>query len=193
MGNYLASPSCSSFLGLDNVRSNDFAKINNPLAWQFAYDGLSTNISWYDAGMISAQDRNDSLVVDQFKKTPVCGNFVNYQSVAGKMRGDRARAASQIYGPNGGQATDVYFNTKPKIISRLQQSTLVHETLHNISGLYDDRPASVSTPISGDLNLENLMGLPAPPQCKKGKPCPCDNGNTHCITDAVLQNGCAGN
>jgi hypothetical protein len=99
-------------------------------------------------------------------------------------------ASSQIYGPGGGQATDVYFNSKPKIIRALRQSTVVHETLHNLSGLYDDTPDNM--PMSYDLNLENLMGLPTPGQCQVSQ-CPCQPGSTVCISNAVVNNGCAGN
>lgn len=65
-------------------------------------------------------------------------------------------------------ATGVYFNTSRKMIGALRQSAVVHETMHNITGRYDS-------------DMETLMGLP---DC---------GDSTICISNALRDNGCAGN
>ncbi len=69
--------------------------------------------------------------------------------------------------------TDVYLNTNPafsKLVQKkLTQSTILHEALHNLTGLED--PAL----------METLGTSPGP------------NGATDTINQVLVQNGCAGN
>ena len=95
----------------------------------------------YDAGMWTAKDATDPRLArtfpDQWKKTPVCANFQN-------ITGNVNVAEAQTQPP----ATDVYLNTRKHMASRfLTQSTILHESLHNLTGL-------------GDGDLELLLGLP---------------------------------
>ena len=53
----------------------------------------------------------------------------------------------------------------------LTQSTIVHEALHNLTGMYDD-------------DLEKLLGLESKKDCARG---------TVCISEKLQAAGCVGN
>lgn len=173
-GNYLTCPACSAFFDGAPTRASYFSQLTTAVTNQAPYDGLQTNISQYEAGMLSAADLNDPQKVKIFQGAPVCGWFVSYQGSKGfvSVRG-RTTAASQIHAVGGGPATDVYINTKD--LKDLSQGTILHEALHNLTGLYDDLPKG--------NNLEELLGLKPKEDCSNG---------TICITNKLVGAGCAG-
>lgn len=68
-------------------------------------------------------------------------------------------------------ATDVYINTDAKALPFLAQGTILHEALHNLTGMYDD-------------GLEMLLGLNPPRDCP--------TSFCFCITKKLEDVNCAG-
>jgi hypothetical protein len=182
-GHYMTSKECKDFFASDARRAPYFSKLTTAVtqALPAPYDGLLTNISAYAAGFMSANDEQNPLAVSIFKSTPVCGYFVSYREPNGHIVkvNDETTAAANIHPPGGGPATDIYINTA--LIESLTQATILHEALHNLTGMYD-----------GDLEL--LLGL-SPPYLN-GHLNPktnCGPGvGTTCITTLLRNKGCAG-
>ena len=169
-GNFLTCPACSAFFNADPTRAGYFSQLTTAVANQVPYDGLQTNISDYDAGMLTTADMNNPAKVNILKGAPVCGHFINYQGAHGSVTvTGKATAAAQLRAPDGGVGTDVYINTKD--LKHLTQATILHEALHNLTGLYD-------------TELELLLGLNPPTDCPSG---------SVCISAKLLANGCTGN
>jgi hypothetical protein len=102
-GNYLASDGCTELVKNNPTLGLVFPQLGSALARQIAYDGLNTNISWYDAGMLTSWGLNSSSYESQklvkvFKGTPVCGHFTDYIGVGGRqLATGKVAAASQLY------------------------------------------------------------------------------------------------
>ena len=69
-----------------------------------------------------------------------------------------------------GQATDVYVNSNPKVKKYITQATVLHEVLHNLTGLDDDA-------------LEIFVGLNPSKDCESG---------SICISNKLAAEGCVG-
>ena len=172
-GNYLVNPTCSAFLS--NIQNYSVlyggAISLVPSLLPIPYDGPNSNISLYDAGFERAEDLSTPQAVDAAKRAPVCGTFVPFNGPNGRHRPEGVvTAASQVNPARGTVATDVYINSNPKALKHLSQATIVHEALHNLTGMYDGP-------------LESALGIPA---------AKCTNGRTVCITEAVRNARCAG-
>jgi hypothetical protein len=176
--NHIGSATCSAFFNADPTRASFYSQLSNTVTQQLAFDGPQSTISRYDAGMITPVDRNNAFVVGQLRGSPVCGDFTAYRNRHGTQspRG-KVTASSQIYSV-GGQATDVYLNTNPKVLPSLEQSTILHESLHNLTGRYDFDER-------GQLGLMTFMGLTDSIECP--------SGTTVCISRKLTQVFCAGN
>jgi hypothetical protein len=88
----------------------------------------------YDAGLWTTHDAVDPKLTNTFpriwQRTPVCSNFKNSGIVA----------ESQAQSP----ATDIYVTNEPDFLKKyFLQSTILHEALHNLTGLRDDDLASL--------------------------------------------------
>ena len=165
----LECPTCTDFFNQHPDLATYFSLLGWGLDLQVAWDGLQTNISWYDAGGLSAADVNDPKKVEIYKGAPVCGWFVTYKGSKGTISvTGRTAAASQVHDINGYEAHDVYINTND--LQDLSQGTILHEVLHNLTGLYDDQ-------------LEKWLGLDPKKDCPNG---------SICITNALTGAGCAG-
>jgi hypothetical protein len=127
---------------------------------------VQTNISEYDAGMITPADiASNPVAVNLRKIIPVCGEFVPFRSPHGVVHPNGfVTAVSQVLPPSNGSATDVYVNSSPKGLKSLNQATILHEALHNLTGRYDD-----DTSPSGP-GLESLLGLKLS-DCPRGSIC----------------------
>lgn len=157
-GGYLTSPTCSAFFNGTRSRAAYFSQLGAAVNQQAPYDALQTTISVYDAGLWTAkQAATNPIFPRAFQRSPVCGNF-----------GIGTVAMAQTQSP----ATDVYINTTASLLKTyLTQSTILHEALHNLTGLDDD-------------DVETLLGLP--PTASKGSP-------TDVINKTLVANGCAAN
>lgn len=143
---------CSNFFQLDPVRVLYFDQLQDAVTRQTPYDGSLTTISLYDAGMLSPTVAAVSPVsVSSYKTAPVCSLFLT-----------QSRAAAQLTAPNG-PATDVYITTRPDILPLVSQATILHEALHNLTGLHDflDLDQRIGTPPPFDL--KTFMGLELKP------------------------------
>ena len=134
---------------------------------QQPFDGPESTLSTWAAGAFTSVQAQNPRVVRVLKNTPVCGGFFQ-----GNI------ALSQVQLPH----TDVYLLTREDWQSwcrhqhgqfgpwttTVTESTLVHEALHQITGLSDD-----------DLRI--FLGLPQPS----------DPDDTTDINGAVIISGCA--
>ena len=144
-GRYLTSDSCAAYFNADPKRASYFNNLTDAVTRQVPYDGVLSNISLYAAGEWTA--RIAALPTFAIlKKTPVCSDF----SGASK---DKVIAAAQTQPPG----TDVYINTSK--LKKLTQSTILHEALHNLTGLED---------IVDDPNILDLKGLLGIPRTSNG-------------------------
>ena len=173
-GNYLTSQDCTEFLSLDGFWAGYFPQFTSAVERQIPWDGIQTNISLYDAGMVSPSDSGDEKKIGIFKKAPVCGQFVNWKGPNGTtVVESKTHAYSQI----GGTARDVYLN--PKLFKEYSQGMVLHEALPNLTGLYDFGVVKLDE----GLSLAKALGLTPSVNCTDG---------TMCITRRLLSKGCAG-
>ena len=156
-GNYLTCVTCATFFNASETLESYFSQLTAAVSRQVPYDGNQTTISMYDAGLWTANDTTKPTFPVQWTKTPVCADFSQNSGYV---------AEAQTQPP----ATDVYVNTNPKIFKKyLQQNTILHECLHNLTRL-------------GDGMLEILLGLPDTTADGKG---------TVVINKTLENHGCA--
>jgi hypothetical protein len=183
-GNYLTSTSCSNFFNgtvpgaQPPARATYFSQLTAGVQRQSPYDGLQTEISAFDAGFASSADMSDptkARAMAVLKNSPVCGQFVSWWNPKGTHYvPPGTRAASQI-SSGSGLATFTYVNTNAS--ADLTQADILHEALHNITGMYD------GTDSGANQSLEVLLGLNPQTNCKLG---------TICISELLRSVGCAG-
>lgn len=163
-GGYLNSAACEGFFQkinrsayLDQLRLAITDQLPRP------YDGLLSDISEYSAGLWTP-DMTLLSTFDKVKASPVCWRFNAYR--------DKLLAEAQTEPPSIGlNNTDVYINTH--LYKKITQGMIVHEALHNVTGLQDhqDQP--------GVLDLKQVLGIPSTP------------GPTDDINRALEDAGCA--
>jgi len=183
---FLTCPSCSTFFNADPTRATYFGQLTSAVTRQVPYDGAQTNISQYDAGMSDGKNPTDVRIK---KIIPVCAIFVPFHGPHGTVqpRGVAA-AASQIMPPQGGSATDTYINPDSKALATLTQGTILHETLHNLTGLEDFVQGDWRTSygFQPPYDLKTLLGIETTPGVD-----PDPAGSTIDITNVLQQNQCA--
>jgi hypothetical protein len=123
------------------------------------------------------------------KAIPVCALFVSFHGPHGTVdpKG-RVTAASQISQVGGVHATDIYINTNTRALSTLTQATILHEVLHNITGLYDFVPLNLRTAYGyqSPYDLKTFVGVELYPGVDP------DPTTTNAITVQLRSKGCAG-
>ena len=137
---YLTSALCTSFFS-DPARAPFANQLTAGVQRQELYDGPSTTISRFDAGMMNPLAfLTPAVEVYQsaMKKMPVCGEFV--PSIARNGRDviysvAASQAMPSVMGPN--PPKDVYVNTDPFVATFLTPGTVLHEALHNLT-TFDD-------------------------------------------------------
>lgn len=142
-GDYLASTACAAFLS-DAKRIVQFGPVSQAVAKlkaavdrQTPFDGPATTISQFAAGLYTSAQLlqptptlKGRTIETILRGTPVCAAFVPYNGTA---------AYAQAYTADGSQAKDVYLHSKPDIFRRrITQGMILHEALHNLTGLTDD-------------------------------------------------------
>ena len=165
-GHYLTSNRCSALFNnaAAPARARYFSQLTNGVNHQVPFDGPQTNISLEAAGLLDPVGMLDPIKVGIYSKYPVCASFIRPIP----YRPSRTTAVSQLTGPGGGPGTDVYINSNPDLLRTLTQGVIIHETLHNLTQLYDP-------------DLEDLLGIPRA-HCTY----------TYCITLTLVTGGCAG-
>lgn len=184
----LTCSTCSSFFNGDPTRATYFGQLTSGVTNQVPYDGAQTNISQYDAGLSDGKNPVDVRIK---KKIPVCGLFVSFHGPNGQVKPHGiTTAASQITPPPGVSATDVYINPDPKVLTNLTQATILHEVLHNLTGLEDFVPSDWRQEFGFQppYDLKTLLGIETTPGVD-----PDPNGSTTDITRKLVDNGCAAN
>jgi hypothetical protein len=168
--------------------SNIFPMLADGIIRQKPYDGPKTTISMYAAGLFANNVLTNpnqyirNLLIDGYKQTPVCGQFVQWLNTRGDKKeptggyGVIATAQSQYPG------TDVYINSNDTI-DRIPHLTLfemhwfqsdeLHEVIHNLTGLSD---------------LELTIKFDVKNKCKN-LGCTCKG--TDCISIILEEDGCA--
>src|SRR5262249_6899480 len=120
------------FFNADPARSPYLNQLTAAVNGQVPYDGVQTNISQFAAGMSDGKNPTDVKIK---KVVPVCALFQPFHGPNGVVRPrGLVTAASQIV-PT--PATDIYINTNSKSLTMLTQATILHENLHNLTGLQD--------------------------------------------------------
>jgi hypothetical protein len=156
-GGYLTCQECSTFFNENTERGAYFSQLTDAVTNQVPYDGVQTTISIYDAGLWTAVDTaHPNVFPSVWERTPVCAYLRKTNTI--KV------AAAQVQGT----ATDVYLNTESSVLNRyLSQSTILHEALHNRTGL-------------GDGDLAWLLGIELP-----------EGAASHPINTTLENNRCA--
>ena len=188
LGNYLTSPSCSTFFTGTPLGANYLDPVSLAVIEQVPYDAVQSNISMYDAGMSDGKIPLDASVK---KNSPVCGDFVAWHNKYGthRVKGiTSAESQISVLPPASGPATDIYINTAPSGLALLTQGTILHEALHNLTGLYDFMLGDWRTlyGYQPPYDLKTFVGIEPIPGVD---PSP---GSTHDITIQLVTQGCAG-
>jgi hypothetical protein len=158
LGSLTPTSACAKFFNADPQRSAYLGRLTTAVTNQVAYDGLLANLSMYAAGEWT-QKTTQLVTWPKFKTYPVCSQYWN-----GSRNWSRIVATAQVQPPG----TDVYLATQKDALKNLTQATILHESLHNLTGL-------------DDPDLYKLL---------TGKKLP--DGPTAIINTVLEQNGCAG-
>jgi len=143
------------------------------------FDGHSSTISMYEAGMLSPFKASISVALRSAKRIPVCR----------LLRNPQTRAAAQLFPrPNDPDASvrDVYMNTSPGAVKLWTESTILHETLHNLTGFEDYLDPGNREGVASPFHLKAFVGIL---DKRPGEdPFP---GNTLVISQKLVAKGCA--
>jgi len=150
------SPCGKFFAGLDGGASY-FNQLSAAVTRQTPFDGLLSHLSRFDAGLIDAETQLEHP--DQAAKAreyPVCDEYIDYKW----NKWNTVAAVAQVY-KNPGPPTDVYVVTLEQALKYMTPDTVLHEALHNLTGLDDNDlytwltgkplPAGPTTPINRTL------------------------------------------
>ena len=122
---------CGTFFNSNSQLAPYFSQLKAAVSQQVAFDGLQSTISMYNSGIWTQAQIDDAATRIQLLNTPVCWTF----SKLAKGKGDwnSIVAQAQIQPP----ATDIYLFSGKQAIKNLTQSTVLHETLHNLTRMDD--------------------------------------------------------
>jgi hypothetical protein len=142
---------------------------------QDPYDGPRTTTSKYKAGLVTRQELasiNPRVVTSTLfkKETPVCGTWLKWRHTAKResfgpsAKGATASAQALNTDDHTQRVTAIYLNSimKPKDRDKLfTAGTVLHEALHNFTGLDDDElQAKLDIP-TGKASIEITLKLKA--------------------------------
>jgi len=159
LGSLTPTSACEQFFNANPSLMLYYPLLKVAVKNQVPYDGLLSNLSMYDAGEWTQKDQEDVDAWPHFRTSPICRQFwSDWGDWGGTV------AVAQVQPPS----TDVYIATQKKALTYLTQSTILHESLHNLTGL-------------GDVDLYYLL---------TGKKLPA--GPTVVINTVLEQHGCVG-
>jgi hypothetical protein len=150
---------CSDFFHENTTRGGWFSKLRKGVENQNVFDGVHTNLSKYDAGMLSQSvSDNYPTQVEIFKSAPVCGDFAADRFF---LEGIIVVASSQIRNVKEPDkpATDVFLSTRPEAMGRLTQADILHEAMHNLTGLHDFLRMDYRKGAPSVADLKTLLGI----------------------------------
>jgi hypothetical protein len=134
------SNACASFFSEDPTRNTYFSGLTAAVTRQLPFDGVQTNISLYKVGFVSAADLANltdpgvARFVKIAKSAPVCSLFFPKW----RAPGNRSGRTPHVSDAAAGGTTDMYINTNRYYA--ITQGTILHEALHNLTGMYDFDP-----------------------------------------------------
>jgi hypothetical protein len=137
---------CGQFFSANSQLAPYFSQLKPAVFQQVAYDGLQSTISMYNAGLWTQEQIDDTETRFQLLNTPVCWTFSKLAKGTGDWNGTVAQA--QIQPP----ATNIYLYTGKEAVKNLTQSTVLHESLHNLTKLNDEQLYKLLT--GKDLGLQ---------------------------------------
>ena len=152
-----ATSACATFL---SGKELSVSAITKAITNQVPYDGLLSTLSMVAAGESTQADRDDKDAWPNFQKQPVC---TQYWGSGGSWSG--VVASAQVQPPG----TDIYLATQMRALNYLTESTILHEALHNLTGLDDNK-------------LYNRLS---------GTTCGFGNSKSAVINTLLISNGCA--
>jgi hypothetical protein len=151
----------AEFFASDPTRAFYGTTLFSALEEQVPFDGVQSTISLFDAGIWTEADTKKPTF-PLFKITPVCAEIKQSQSIMTIAMSQTHRDGEPLGTPH-----DVYINTGRDALKQLTQATVLHETLHNDTGLNDPQ-------------LEIFLGLTP------------TTGATDVINKVLEDNGCVG-
>jgi hypothetical protein len=148
----LSSTQCRTYFD-DSAWDSYFAQgsdrlvdVSNAVARQYPLDGPKSTLSRYDAGVFN-RDGLHSITTGALgsanlerllRTTPVCSLFVPKLLENGSQQFSTAWSQGVSIGQAPDPPSHVYLNTNASVLSLFTPAALLHEVLHNITGLYDD-------------------------------------------------------
>ena len=176
-GGWLTSQNCSAFFQ-DPIRAGLADTLTSGVEGQVPYDGRLSGINMYAAGQMPDYfELYYPQLVSAYKRTPVCQFFV-----------DSPRsliATAQITPRNGQSASAIYVNSNPSVYPFLDGATILHETLHNLTGVGDFLPLMRRLGTTLPYDLKTFVGLETLPGIDP------DKSRTTDISDRLREVGCA--
>jgi hypothetical protein len=162
---WLTPPSdqCMRFFNLISAKLQDYIypQLMTTIDKQQPFDGVASNISLYAAGVYTAKDREDnSRFPSYFEQKAICVEFL-------KNTPNQPLITNALAKTYPVPATEIYIDSRDWALKHLTPADILHEALHNLTGLSDE-------------DLEKLLtghGL-------NGKP-------SQEISDFLRQQGCA--
>ncbi len=158
---------CGKFFLSDGGRAQYYLgdQLTKAIIAQQPFDGVASTISLYAAGVYTAKDReNNASFPSHYKQKAVCVDFL--ENTPNQPLITLALAKTYPVFP-GTPATDIYIDSRDWVLRNLTAADILHEALHNLTGLSD-----------ADL-YELLTGSKL-----KGRP-------SKEISDVLRQKGCA--
>lgn len=180
----LTSPSCMAFFKADQgapdydpSRAIYFPQLTAGVTRQVVYDGPKTTLSRFDAGVLTPAQAQQPNARSIMQSEPVCKIFIPKPLPNGQPNDiSIATAAAQAVSRDGDPPKKVYVNTAASVRGQIVQGTVLHETLHNLTGLDDEELRTFVGPT--DEEQPGWVGPRAP-------------GPSNPITRKLWQAGCA--
>jgi hypothetical protein len=153
---YLNATPQNSICGrtLTNALNVSLAQVASAVSRQVPWDSFLTTKSLYDDGIWFAGAETHPQLVSMLKLAPVCA--VNWKGMT--WRNTVAVAQTHSF---AGPSTGVYIAPVADSLPYLKEATVLHESLHNLTGLTDDALYS---------KLHNAMHKQPPTDGLHGRP-----------------------
>ncbi|MBZ5556722.1 MAG: IPT/TIG domain-containing protein [Acidobacteriia bacterium] len=163
----LTSDQCKAYFNADTARARYTDLLTTAVTRQDPHDGPRSTLNKFDAGVMGASGLTSSAaanIASILRTVPVCSEFIpTIRPTSISVVTAVSQGVLAVRGAN--PVKDMYLNTDPFVSPLFTPATLLHEALHNLTGL-------------DDQELALFVGPPAP-------------GPGNPITRKLLQAGCA--
>lgn len=137
---------CAKTPGLGPI----FGQLQAAVTRQVPYDGLVSDLNKRDAGVWTAEDEANTEQFAKLYQVPVCSEFWRQGDWNGTVAVSQAQPV-----PGATPATNVYFATQKSVRPDITQAVILHEALHNLTGLSDARLYNLLTGTAKGLGLRH--------------------------------------